>query len=368
MSRRIRRSRNSQNSRPLQVERLEERSLLAVAAFTINLREDLGGTPGEILAADEVTAGECFFVEITAQEFDPLAHGLNGVALNLAWDPAALELEGSFDPAEIITDNLPMFRHGTLNAAAGTIRDLSGAAAEIWGAGRPIGDGTAETFAMLHFRATGDTSAASIRMSEGVSRIVTTPAATFTSAQLSFEQQTIAVAPANPAAVASTAEPPAPEPEFVPPPSQPVVEPQPEPLPPPAVELPTQTPIIATPPASEFTLEVPAAAPIGPFVDSTLDPPSSDEPAGEPIAFAPPSPAPASFAPAANACPAESPPPAAARLAAATDVAVALMGPLTPEQFHGPLLRLEQVIALIAADIAERRRHTALNSPSPLGP
>ena len=73
--------------RRLRVERLEDRSLLAVAAFTIELHEDVGGLPGAVLAADEVQTGDSFFVEIRAQEFHPLLHGLHGVALNIAWPP-----------------------------------------------------------------------------------------------------------------------------------------------------------------------------------------------------------------------------------------------------------------------------------------
>ena len=90
----------------LRFESLEERSLLAVAAFQINLYEDVGGAPGELITDDAVEPDDTFFVEITAREYDPDASGLGGVALDIAWDPDSLE-EIDDNLAETITENLP---------------------------------------------------------------------------------------------------------------------------------------------------------------------------------------------------------------------------------------------------------------------
>jgi hypothetical protein len=61
----------------LQFEQLEDRSLLAVAAFTVNLYHDVGGVPGELIVDDKVSVGDSFFVEIMAREYHPLAAGLH---------------------------------------------------------------------------------------------------------------------------------------------------------------------------------------------------------------------------------------------------------------------------------------------------
>jgi len=362
--------------RRLRVERLEDRSLLAVAAFTIELREDLGGVPGEVLAADEVEVGDCFFVEIRAQEFHPLYSGLHGVALNIAWDPSVLEeIDAGFDLNQLITENLPLFRGGTLDNAAGTIDNLSGSAFHASGIGRAIGNGTAERFALLHFRAESQAAATSIRLSEGASSIVTQPAATFASTQLSFEQQSIAIA-AVPAPAATE-----------------LAESQPDDLPPPEDSLPDQP--LETTPVEEVATELPPeeipdagelipdesilyllgsidepveASPDG-ETEGALEDVIGDEPAGD--VEQPPSDSEiepeiytlgdSNSEPDAD-CSADT------DFAAAVDVV--LIGPLTPEQFaaqspaalspHG--LRLEDLIALLAFDTARRREATVLNA------
>jgi hypothetical protein len=340
--------------RRLRVERLEDRSLLAVAAFTMQLREDLGGVPGDVLAADEVAVGDCFYVEILAQEFHPLFQGLHGVALNIAWNPAVLEeIDAGFDLSQIVTDHLPLFRGGTLDNAAGAIDNLSGSAFHASGIGRSIGNGTAERFALLHFRAESEAAAAAIRLSEGKSSIVTQPAATFASSQLSFEEQTIEII-----AEATSAQLAAPPPDIVPPNDLPPNDPpQPEPLPPQVEEIAAPPEEIAGP-----APQVPLATDPQTFLLALVEPPE-DVPAEE-IA---PAPAPAievaihtlaSPAPAATSvCPEEP------SYAAAVDAV--LMGPLTPEQFTAQpahsVFRLHDLIALLATDSAERRKATVLN-------
>ena len=351
MSRKIQPHRDSQH-RPLRVEHLEDRSLLAVAAFTIELREDNGGVPGDVIAADEVEVGDCFFAEIRAQEFHPLYKGLHGVALNIAWDPSVLEeIDVGFDLAQIITDNLPLFRGGSLDNAAGTIDNLSGSAFHASGIGRSIGDGAPERFALLHFRAESATAATSIRLSEGASSIVTQPAATFASSQLSFEEQTIAIVAA--AAAEALVEPPPPdaqEPEL--PPPEPVATDRPA-----DDETATDEPIEADPAIYLLTsFERPA------IIEDPLDTPTADDVV--PIDDVPLPPEPEIVAEintlsSENAAPEETDDcPAGPSFAAAVDVV--LMGPLTPEQFAAQpantIFRLQDLIALLALDVAERRR------------
>jgi hypothetical protein len=341
----------------LRFERLEDRSLLASAAFTMNLREDVGGSPGDMLSADEVREGESFFVEILAEEFDPLIQGLHGVALNVAWDPQVLaEIDAAFDPAQLITDDLPLFNTGTLNAAAGTIDNLSGSAFHAWNIGQPIGDAGPQRFALLRFRAVGDAGATSIHLSEGVSRIAAMPGGTLLTEQLSFEEQTVVVSSAAPA---QALPPPEAEPEVTPPPIS-------EPTDTPPTEVTTEVTVPVAPPPVE-----PVTEPDAEIIFATNDAPGSPPPANElhwncdgtPIWPQPP--AEVAAEPAAGDLPrpenpVAGPVPQPADLcpedfdyAAAVDAV--LMGPLTPDQSPPPALWLDQVLAVIAADIELRR-------------
>ena len=176
----------------LRFEPLEERSLLAVAAFHINLYEDVGGAPGELITDDTVEVGDSFFVEITAREYDSDASGLGGVSLDIAWDPAVLQVIDE-DVRDTVSSNLPVIRTGTLDNGAGEITDLGGSALLSSGAGRPIGNLVTEQFALLHFQATAPAEDSSITMNQGVSRITTVPVASLSSKDLDFETQTITV-------------------------------------------------------------------------------------------------------------------------------------------------------------------------------
>lgn len=180
----------------LGLERLEDRSLLAVAAFAVNLYEDVGGVPGNPIAGDTVEVGETFFVEITAREFHPLAAGLRAVALDIAWEPTVLqEIDDPFDPAAIVTPHLPVFRDGTLDQDAGTIDDLRGMIFLASDVARPIGNAVPERFALLHFRALEPAQASPFSIRQGRSRIVTEPTQTLRSSSIDFEAQTITVVP-----------------------------------------------------------------------------------------------------------------------------------------------------------------------------
>ena len=159
----------------------------------------MGGTPGDLISDDMVEAGDTFFVKIMAREHHPYATGLGGVSLDIAWDPDALE-EIDEDVRDTITPNLPVLRKGTLDNENGRIIDLGGSA--FVSAGRPIGDGMAEQFALLHFRALEPAEDSSITMRQGMSRITTTPVSSLSSEHLDFETQTITVvAPSEPFSV-----------------------------------------------------------------------------------------------------------------------------------------------------------------------
>lgn len=180
----------------LRFESLEERSLLAVAAFQINLYEDAGGAPGELIADDTVEAGDTFFVEIMAREYDPDVSGLGGVALDIAWDPDVLE-EIDPDVRDTITPNLPVIRTGALDNTTGKITDLGGSALGSQGAGRPIGNLVAEQFALLHFQATTQAVDSPITIRQGGSGITTVPVSNLSAAHLDFETQTIHIVTPN---------------------------------------------------------------------------------------------------------------------------------------------------------------------------
>jgi hypothetical protein len=300
----------------LQFESLEGRSLLAVAAFTIELLEDAGGAPGEKIIGDSVEVGQSFFVEIKAQEFHPLYTGLQGVALNVSWDASAIELApGTFDPQQLVTSALPLFVTGTLDASAGQILDLGGSAFPAWGTGHAIGDGTAERFALLHFRALDTAGGATISLAQGASAIATMPVSSLSSSSLSFEQQAIAILPVELA--------PALSPEI-----NESIAPD---------DLPTE-PLEAW--LNELAAPDPPIAPDLP-TEEVYDLIASAAPA-EPTAAADLSPA--------DDCSVET------TMAEAVDLV--LMGPLTLDQQPPAILRLDQLLAMIAADVTYRTAKT----------
>ena len=82
------------------IESLEERQMLAQYAFEMNLYQDAGGEPGELIASDSVQVGDSFFVEITAEDLRAEPLGLRGLGLRIRWDPQAFEeIDTPFDPA-----------------------------------------------------------------------------------------------------------------------------------------------------------------------------------------------------------------------------------------------------------------------------
>lgn len=207
----------------LQFERLEPRSLLAVASFYFDFYEDVGGIPGEQINDNTVEAGKAFFVEIRAREHDPRASGLAAIALDIAWDAPLLQVVEPFDPREAVTPNLPVLVRGTLHQDGravlpfllnnevrqeiGHIDGLGGFALESLGVGRPIGsDGddrfvketmrgfstSDDHFAWLHFQAE-QTGESVFTMRQGRLRITTLPVASLSDAYLYFETKTLTI-------------------------------------------------------------------------------------------------------------------------------------------------------------------------------
>lgn len=212
-------------------ERLEDRSLLAVASFAVNLYHDDGGVPGALMTDDTVEVGQTFFAQIVAREHDPGVSGLAGISLDIAWDADVLDVVESFDPKQAVTPNLPLSVGGRLyqdepptlpflldnriRENVGHIEGLTGAAFPASGVGRPIGsDGddrfvkpylrglstTDDHFAWLHFRAE-QAGEALLTMRQGGLSIATMPVSSLTDSQLRFETQVVTViAPPTPAA------------------------------------------------------------------------------------------------------------------------------------------------------------------------
>jgi hypothetical protein len=204
-------------------ERLEDRSLLAVAAFDIHLFHDDGGNPGLPLTDDTVEVGQTFFAQIVAREHHPGFSGLASVFIDIAWDADVLDVVEPFDPKQAVTPNLPLFVGGSLQQEGptgsaflledgirqnvGHIAGLGGLASVSSGVGKPIGsDGddrhvrpaflglstTDDHFAWLHFRAE-QAGQALLTMKQNALRIAPLPVASLTSKHLSFERQTVTV-------------------------------------------------------------------------------------------------------------------------------------------------------------------------------
>ncbi len=207
----------------LRFERLEDRSLLAVAAFYIHLFDDDGGAPGLPLANDTVEAGQTFFAQIVARENHPGFSGLASVFIDIAWDADVLDIVEPFDPARAVTPNLPLHVQGHLQQEGSTgpaflledgirqnvghIAGLGGMTAVASGVGKPIGsDGddrfvkpafhglatTDDHFAWLHFRAE-QAGQALLTMKQNALRIAPLPVASLTSEHLYFERQIVTV-------------------------------------------------------------------------------------------------------------------------------------------------------------------------------
>ncbi|MEX2188054.1 MAG: Calx-beta domain-containing protein [Pirellulales bacterium] len=153
------------------IEPLEDRRMLAVLNLGVNLLADISGTPGSSLSTDTVNVGDTFYVEITALDVGGASNGVTGLSLDVGWDGAALELLNTpFNPVPfngIITPNFPNGRGGTLTAGQDGIDELTGEANPSASEGFAIGNGSAQRFALLRFRADGPVTASAFSVSLG---------------------------------------------------------------------------------------------------------------------------------------------------------------------------------------------------------
>ncbi|MFM7370679.1 MAG: hypothetical protein ACKO2Z_23390, partial [Sphaerospermopsis kisseleviana] len=128
-----------------------EADLAAVLQVRVNLLADNDGTPGEILANDQVGLNRSFFVQIQVGDFRGNAAGVVGLNLDFAWNGLILE-SINFDPTLAINPDFSYLQDGTL-AYDGLIDDLSGGSLPEFELGQAIGVNQLDTFALLHFRA-----------------------------------------------------------------------------------------------------------------------------------------------------------------------------------------------------------------------
>ena len=209
-------SRNSNSRRgrqpskkPLRFESLEERRMLAAAAFVASLHQDVGGQPGALISDGTVRVGDTFIVEITAQDMSATPVGLRGVGLRIQWDPKALaEIDLPFDPSDpnspLVTQSFPMWRGGTLDNADGVIDKLQGTTiGPLFGPGNVIGVSGPDIFSVLQFRADAPVQDSSISI-DGRPGIAFADGQTYTVDDLSFQPAVITVLPASQVATTAT--------------------------------------------------------------------------------------------------------------------------------------------------------------------
>ncbi|RIK82793.1 MAG: hypothetical protein DCC68_05345 [Planctomycetota bacterium] len=185
------------------LEPLEDRRMLAVLNLDVNLLADVQGTVGTALPTDTVNVGDTFYVEITALDVGGASDGITGLSLDVAWDGAALELLNTpFDPVPfngILTANFPLNRGGTLSAGQDSIDELAGMAmpnVDPPNNGFAIGNGSAQRFALLRFRADAPVTASAFNVSLGAGGVVFANGDPLDSAAI--DPQTITVASATP--------------------------------------------------------------------------------------------------------------------------------------------------------------------------
>ncbi|MCM2374215.1 hypothetical protein [Aporhodopirellula aestuarii] len=195
MTRKVNRNRSRRrHAHSLRLESLESRRLLAVAAFESELLTDNGGVPGAVIADNTITAGETFFLRVTAQEFDPTRYGLQSVGLDIEWDASLLDVvEEDFQLDTIITSNLPVLQKGSLDQEAGVIEGLSGTSLSALGSGRPIGNAVPETFVLIRMRAGDQPGTATLDLHKGNSKTITSPTASLGERHLRFDHETITI-------------------------------------------------------------------------------------------------------------------------------------------------------------------------------
>lgn len=126
-----------------------------------NLREDIGGTLGNLLDnSNLLTIGDRFFAQVLMGDIRNDAVGLSGSAINLSFEKNTIQnINIPFDPIDInsplLTSNFTLFRGGTLNNNSGTIANLGGASFSPIGEGLPLGINQLEQFSLMHFEVIG---------------------------------------------------------------------------------------------------------------------------------------------------------------------------------------------------------------------
>lgn len=183
--------------RGLKIEKLESRSLMAVARFFFRLLHDDHGTPGAVIESNTVSAGESFFADLRVREFHPYIYGVTAASLDIKWDPALFEFldEERLRQVDtpIITDDFPRDRNGSLVKEIGEIQGLSAHALVGFGFGRALGDLEDDRFALLRFRSLGNTGAASLSLSHGEYDVILENGAPVPPSRVDYEELTVQV-------------------------------------------------------------------------------------------------------------------------------------------------------------------------------
>ena len=180
--------------RRMAMESLERRQVLATVSFQLSMLSDTPDGPAEPITSHEIEVGDSFYLAIDARENTDHGVGLGGVAVNVEWDPQVFKsLDTDIQAGELVTDHLPLFNVGTLDNESGELKNLNGLSSRSLGAGRPIGDGVFENFALLHFVAVGDSDASGFRLTEGGSQIVIVPTQSVRSGDIQVISQPIRV-------------------------------------------------------------------------------------------------------------------------------------------------------------------------------
>ena len=127
----------------------------------VNLYEDAGGVPGELITGDWVPLWDTFFMEIVAADVrNPVSAtpGIISLALDIDWNHVRLvEIDSPFDPSNpaspLMTAKFPLFRSGKLDNTTGIIDELSGGSLPAAGIGQALGTGALERLSLLRFQA-----------------------------------------------------------------------------------------------------------------------------------------------------------------------------------------------------------------------
>ena len=142
--------------RRLSLQPLEPRRLLAFIGLEVNLLEDNGGTPGDLIADDLLSVGQSFFAEITVQSIDEpsdteQAGGVFSLQLDVGWDPAVLqEIDDPFIPQLVVAPVGFTAFFGQLDNDQGEILALAAGTTAL---SLAVGGDVPERFYLLYFRA-----------------------------------------------------------------------------------------------------------------------------------------------------------------------------------------------------------------------